>query len=80
MSNRSERSSFKLGYLYTIVLLRKAVTWQDDEFKNSTEEMHVSTKGQLLLIGSKRKTLSQMVKKDRQDLRVWFNQAAYVLT
>jgi len=42
--------------------------------------MHVSTKDQLLLIVSKRKTLSQMVKKDRQDLSVWFNQAAYVLT
>lgn len=42
--------------------------------------MHVGTKGQLLLIVSKRKTLSQMVKKDRQDLREWFNQAAYVLT
>lgn len=53
---------------------------QDDESKNSREEMHVSTKGQLLLTISKRKNLSQMVKKDRQDLRVWFTQAAYVLT
>lgn len=42
--------------------------------------MHISTKRQLLLGVSKRKTLSQMVKKDRQDLRVCFNQAAYVLT
>lgn len=42
--------------------------------------MHISTKCQLLLGVSKGKTLSQMVKKDRQDLRVCFNQAAYVLT
>lgn len=47
MSNRSEGSSFELGYLCTRVLLRKAETWWDDESENSTEEIHVSTKGQL---------------------------------
>lgn len=62
-SNWSERS-FELAYLYTIIL-RKAATRQNDESKDSTEEMHVSTKGQLLLIVSKRRILSQMVKKDK---------------